>query len=266
MEQLISWGLPFAKGLIAFIRQFLDVRKSKGQFLSAIREEIEMMEDSSNRIIEFDESVKKVLDSIGARPTLHQLDEIMKYSAESMLLFSNLLSSYILYSIAVKEFSVNEYMMDNLKKYKGVLYDYVMRISETVLDDNTVLIGGNYFRFLKANKKGFLPKMSKKESKQLIDEERRYIDIVKKKVLPNIAKKKPRSLFRPKRIKIIFREPLLKLVENKERIKIENPEEIKQIIDKSSPLFFIYDEILAIEDMLLKREKLPYRKRGRVRS
>lgn len=265
-SQLISKGIPFAKDLVAFIRQFLDVRRSKEKLLNAISEEVEMMVESMNQIIEFDDSVKQVLDSIGYRPTLKQLDEIMKYSAESMLLSSNMIYSYIRFSIAVKEFSVNEYMMSNLKKYKGILYDYVMRISETVLDDKTILISGNYFRFLKANRKEFLLKISKKESKQIVDETQKYIDIVNNKVLPNLIKKKPRVLFRPKRIKRMYREPLLKLIETKNKINIEDPEKnVRDLItDQSSPLLIIYEEILAIEDKLLEKEKLPYRGRRRI--
>ena len=55
--------------------------------------------------------------------------------------YTDSLESYIEFSKAVKEIAVNKKQMELLGKFdRGILHDYVMRISDTVQDDGSVII------------------------------------------------------------------------------------------------------------------------------
>ena len=261
-SEILSKGISLALELRAFILKYIEVRKSKDRFLNAISEEALFIDQTWNRLIEFDKSIIKLVDSIEDRPTLKQIDEFLKHSAEAMRIYSDFINAYIRYSVAVKEFSVNDYLMDNLRNYKGMLYDYVNRVSETVIDENTIIIGGNFYRFLKAYEKDIFKKPSKKEIEETMKQTKIFMDNIKGKILPNIIDKKPRVLFRPKRIELLYSEPLKQLMKDKEKIKIDIPEgDLLELTSDITPsILYVYSELAIFEDKIKRRKKLPYRK------
>ena len=258
----ISGAFSLALDLRAFILRYREIKKSRTRFINALSDEVGVLDDCIKRLHEIDERVKKILDAIEEQVTLEQLDEIMWLSADSIQLYSNMITSYIQYSVAVKQLSVNEDFMDNLRKYKGILFDYVMRVSETVHDDHSLLIGGNFYRFFKAYRDELFPKISGDEVKRLEKETQRYLDIFRRRVVPRLQSKRPRVLFKPKRLKIIYREPLKQLIEDRKKLKIDWSEEnLKElIVGTFSPMSFIFDELAGIEQKLSDKNKLTYRR------
>lgn len=264
-SSFISVGITLALELRKFILGYIDVRKSEEKYLSAISDEALLIDESWSKLITFNDSVMELLNSIKDYPTVNQLYDFLQHCAESMRIYSELINSYINYSVAIKQFSVNEDLMDKLRKYKGMLYDYVQRVSETVTDENTIVIGGNFHRFIKAHQKEIFPKISKKESKKINTEAQQFMDLLKQKILPSLIKQKPRFLFREKRVKIIFSESYKKLMEDREKITINIPEDdLRELLQETiSPIFIVFEELKSIEDTIPKRKKLPYRKRRR---
>lgn len=258
----ISGAFSLALDLRAFIVRYKEIKKSRIRFINAVSDEVKVLDDTIKRLNELDVKVKKILDAIREQVTIQQLDEIMRLSADSIQLYSEMINSYIQYSVAVKQLSVNEDLMENLRKYKGILFDYVMRVSETVLDDHTILIDGNFYRFFKAYRDEIFPKISVDEVKRLEEETQRYLDIFRSRVVPRLQSKRPRVLFKPKRLKIIYREPLRQLIEDRKKLKIDLPEEnLKELITGTfSPMSLIFDELVNIEQKLSNKKKTSYRK------
>jgi len=262
-SSIISKGISLALELRAFILKFIEVRKSKDRFLSAISDQAFLIDQLWNKLFTFNDSLTTLVDSIEDFPSLTQMDEFLRYTADAMRIYSEFINVYVGFSVAVKEFSANDYLMDNLRNYKGMLYDYVNRVSETVVDKNTIIIGGNFYRFLKAYEKDIFEKPSQKELDETMERTKVFMDKLKVKILPNLIKLKPRVLFRPKRMELLYKEPVKQLTKDREKIKIDIPEEdlIKLTSNISTPIFYVYAELVALENKVKKQRKLTYRSR-----
>lgn len=262
---VLSKGISIALELRAFVIKYGERLKAKERFLSAISEQALEIDQTWNKLNEFNNSLVELLDSIEDCPSINQVNDFLLLSADAMRIQSAFIDAYVNYSIAVKQFSANEYLMENLKNYKGMLYDYVDRVSETVLDDNTILIGGNFYTFLKAYQKDMIKKEDKKEIEEAMIKIKEFMDKLKVKIIPNIISMKPRTVFRPKRIKIIYLEPYKKLKKDLEKIKIDIPESelIDMVPGLSMPLNYVIDELKAIENKMPTNRRLTHHRKKR---
>ncbi|MBD3155415.1 MAG: hypothetical protein GF368_02045 [Candidatus Aenigmarchaeota archaeon] len=157
----------------------------------------------------------------------------------------------------MKEFSEIKYLMELLKKYKGMLYDYVDQVSKTVVDENKVVIGSQFFRFVKAYEADF-PKVNEAESEKMKEEIEKTMEKFRSKIIPYIYKKRPRILFKKKRIEFLYSDVIHELVENQKRLKLDvTTEQLMEISSiQQTPIGLLHGELLELENRLKNRRKL----------
>lgn len=259
---MFSSGIKLALELRAFILKYGEMKKSEHRFLNAINDNIDEINNVWNDLDNHSSSLINLLNEIDIQPSVNQLHDFLLLCANSFNIFSKFTNAYIDYCLTVKNFSANEYLMTNLKNYKGMLYDYVCRVSESVTDDNTVIIDGRFVTFMNAYKDELFPSNSKRDYNIIAKEEvDKFLSDFKSKILPSIINRKPRFLFREKRILLIFEEPIKQYIEDKEKLVINIPEEdTLDFAERSSfPALYIIEELTVIEDQI--KSKLPYRRR-----
>ena len=94
------------------------------------------------------------------------------------------------------------------------------------------------------------------ESSQIQEETEKIINDIKRKILPSLEKRKPRTVFRPKRIKLIFESPINQFLVDREKITFDLPqqEQIDFVASTNMPIFFIMEELTVIENRLGSRQ------------
>ncbi len=252
---VFSIGLKLALELRDFLNKYGDIQRGKKQFFNAISDNIDKFDENWERLFQYNEDVVNLLDEIGISPNADQVYRFLELSADSFRIYSEFTNAYVNYSINVREFSVNKDMMENLRKYKGTLYDYVQRISETVTENNKIVIDGRLITFFKANKDEFMIVLDDSESEKVMEEAERIINDIKRKILPSLINQKPRFVFRRKRIQSLFKEPIHRFLIDKDKIIFDVPEQetINFVASTNIPIFYLMDELSAIENRATNR-------------
>jgi len=258
-EWIISTGISIALELRGFITRYLEVTKSKDQLLNAICDEITLIENSWERLYSFSDEMNDLLDSIGIYPDANQMYHFLQLCAEAFRINSQFTNAYVSYSKRLKYLSVNDLLMGNLKKYKGLYYEYVNRVSETVTDDDKIIIDGRFTTFLKAYRDEILPSLNQYEEKVIQENAEQFIKDINAKIVPSLSKRKPRSVFRQKRLENIFLEPIKQYLDDKDKIIFNVPkEDMMQVISSTSmPIFYVLDEISKLEVKIRSHSTLP---------
>jgi len=190
----------------------------------AIKREAKEYVNSFEELDKATEELLHLLDELEKKRTKELINSILLTCSEGIHHYGSLINTYVDVSIAIKEFSVNVVLMEKLRP-SGFLYDYVCRVRDTVVDDNKVHLGGEFYRFVLTYQDKIFKDFKIKEVVKTREEIQRYIDIIKNEFQPAFQIMSNRRIFRKKQIKRLFLQNLKYLDEAKDKLTVTIPEE-----------------------------------------
>ena len=185
-----------------------------------------------------------LLDSIKIGPTTNQKNRFMILYTKIIDSYATIIDSFINLANGCKLISINPGFMDDLKDGSSFLYDFVIRMADSVTEKKVVVMDDRFYMFLKLYKKEFTKNIKKKDVKQATEYMKPYVSKIKNVIAPSIARSKPRRKTTRKIVKSFdsFRKTI-------KLLKIEPPTiDIQEFIPKNlQPMMIILEEISEIK-------------------
>lgn len=162
------------------IKKYQTKRKTQNRILNALGDEIKDYIDIFDQISAASENqVLPILQSIKGMPTVHQMNELLAGLLQMPLMFSQLIKSFIKLAKACSEVSVNRGFMESLKESSLFLYDFVDRMKDTYIGENTIRIDGRYYRFFKVYQDQIFKEIKEEDLEKAVDEVKGYVKKIK---------------------------------------------------------------------------------------
>jgi len=260
---------PFISPLLKFIKWIKkqkNLTEAQERLGMAIKNEAKIYMEKYEQLGKVTDNLIDLLDKLENMVTGELINSIIVESSEGLYAYGDIIKSYVDLSIAIKEFSTMETLMEKLKP-NGFLYEYVCKIRDTVKDYNTIIIGGEYLRFMLAYEDKIFKKIKKKDTEEANKLMEKYVHLLTTKFQNAFIIMSNRRRFKKKYIKSIFIHNLKYLKEAKNRMIIDVPEDqiLEFIPKKLLPITMIFEEIRKIEYHPKKghRRQLPKPRRAR---
>ena len=138
------------------VQDFQKKRKVKNFVLDALSVEVEEYRASFNELLDFGNKFVLLIRETGEPPTSIQLIEFLKFYSQFPKKLGKSIISFIKLAKACKELSAQQALMEYLKKSDIMLYDFVLRMADAYVEENTLKINGRFLRFFSAYKKEIL--------------------------------------------------------------------------------------------------------------
>lgn len=217
----------------------------KEQLLNTLDFQIEKYAESFNEVSRLGEKeLIPLLDSIEIGPTSNQLNRFLRLYSKVIDGFSGVVSSFVSLARGCKMISINPAFMGDLKESSSFLYDFVVRMSDMVMENDVVVIDDRFYVFLKLYEKEFTKDIKKGDMEKAANIVKPYVSKVKNVVAPSIARRRPRKKTSRKIVK-----SFKSLRRTTKQLKIESPTiPIEEYIpNKLHPITIILEEISEIQ-------------------
>jgi len=161
-------------------KKYQTKKKTKDRVLSALGDEIEAYMDTFDQISAISkDQVLPILKSIKGMPTVHQMNDLLEGLSQMPLMWAQLVRSFIKLAKACSEVSANRGFMESLKETSLFLYDFVDRMKDTYVAENTIRIDGRYYRFFKVYQDQIFKEIHEEDLEKAVDEVKGYVKKIK---------------------------------------------------------------------------------------
>jgi len=234
--------------LLKWIEKQKDFLESKKRLKMSIRKEISNYVDSFEKLNIFSEILLDDLDQLDKEASGDLINSIIITCSDGVHLYGEIIHSYINLSVAIKEFSAMESLMEKLKA-NSFVYEFVCRVRDSVYEDKSIHLGAEYFRFIQAYEDKFRKVINNRDiykSSELLD---KYIYILNTKFQNILIVMSNRRRFKKQYIKQIFITELNYLSDAKKKFIIElSQDEIMQIIPEQFKMVItMFDKVAELE-------------------
>jgi len=252
---LSTFTEPLMK-LMEWIEKQKDLKEAQKRLGMAIKNEAIEYMAKYNKLGEVTDELIQWLDKLDNEQNRNIVNNIIVTSSDGLHSYGEFIFSYVKLSVAIKEFSTMETLMDKLRP-SGFLYEFVCKIRDTVRDDNTLVVGSEYYRFVLSYEDKIFKKVKKKDVTKTIELSNKYIKIIKTKFKNALIIMSRRRQFKKKYIKRIFINNVIFLSDASKKLNVDIPEEemMKYIPKKFLPMTLIFDEISKLEFQPKKSRK-----------
>lgn len=132
------------------IKKYLKKGRTERHFIKTFENEIKTYIDIYKEIYKLSEKqVLPIFESIGDRLTVHEMNELLEAMSEMPLIYAKMIKAFTSFAKACSEVSALKGFMEDLKDTDIVLYDFVITMKNTYVEENKVKINGKYYRFFK---------------------------------------------------------------------------------------------------------------------
>lgn len=138
-----------AMDLLSAVAKYRKKKRTEERLASSFENEIRNFVTLFNRISEYGENARHILESAPEEFSVTQMRELLKETADVPLILAEFIKAFIAFAKACSEIVILKGLMDDLKETNLVVYDFILLMKNAYAPDNKVRINGSYFRFFK---------------------------------------------------------------------------------------------------------------------
>jgi hypothetical protein len=172
----ISTPISILTKLLPFVEKYKKKRKSETRFINAFEVEIYAYVDIFDQIRKFSkERLRPILESFGEEIAPHEMDNLMRESVKTPLMFSDLLKAFINFAKACSEVTALKGFMEDLHDAHKFLFDFVYTMKNSYVAENRLRIDGRYYRYFQTYKDEIFEGVEIEDVGEAIEELRRHV-------------------------------------------------------------------------------------------
>ena len=172
---VINAPFSIASKLHEIVKKYLKKKKIERRFVKSFENEIGAYIDIFKEILDLSEKqMLPIMQTIDGAITVHQMNELLEAMVDMPLIYARMIKAFVNFARACSEVSSLSGFMEGLEETDIVLYDFVITMKNTYVEDNKVKIDGKYYRFFKTYEDEIFKELETEEVEKFTEAFRGY--------------------------------------------------------------------------------------------